>query len=70
MDRAVAAHQDALDLATRIPSPWDRAQSLAGFARCALARDRRHEGTARLRQALDILRRISAGEATEIAALT
>lgn len=68
VDRAIAAHQDALDLATRIPSPWDQAQSLAGFARCALARDRRHEGTAQLRQALDILRRISAGEATEIAA--
>jgi DNA-binding SARP family transcriptional activator/tetratricopeptide (TPR) repeat protein len=51
VDRAVTAHQDALDLATQIPSPWDQAQSLAGFARCALARDQRHEGTTRLRQA-------------------
>jgi tetratricopeptide (TPR) repeat protein len=67
-DRAIAAHREALELAELLPSPVDKAQALAGFGRCALARGRRGEGTARLREALDILRQISSGEAAEVAA--
>jgi tetratricopeptide (TPR) repeat protein len=72
--QAMSAHQQALDLAELVHSPLDKAQALAGFGRCALARGRRSEGTAQLRDALDILQRIDAGEAaevaTELAALT
>jgi DNA-binding SARP family transcriptional activator/tetratricopeptide (TPR) repeat protein len=68
MDGAMAAHRAALELAALVPSPWDRAQSLAGFGRCATASGRPAEGAAHLRTALDILRRISAGEAAEVAA--
>jgi hypothetical protein len=68
VDRAVAAHQEAFTLAELVPSPWDRAQSLAGFGRCAIARGRPREGTAQLRTALEIFRRINAVEAAEVAA--
>jgi DNA-binding SARP family transcriptional activator/tetratricopeptide (TPR) repeat protein len=67
-DQADAAHQEALELADLIPSPWDRAQSLAGFGRCALARGQHRRGAVQLRQALDILGRIHAAEAVDVAA--
>ena len=68
VDRAIEAHREALALAELVPSPWDKAQSLAGFGRCAIARGRREEGTAQLRTALEIFRRIDAAEADEVAA--
>jgi DNA-binding SARP family transcriptional activator/tetratricopeptide (TPR) repeat protein len=68
IERAVTAHEEAFEVAELVPSPWDQAQSLAGFGRCALARGRRREGAAELRKALAILRRIDAAEATEVAA--
>jgi tetratricopeptide (TPR) repeat protein len=68
VDGAIAAHQDALEVAELVPSPWDRAQSFAGFGRCAVVRGRRREGAAQLRTALDIFRRINAAEAAEVAA--
>jgi hypothetical protein len=67
LDQAIAAHQQALNLAEQLSSPLDKAQALAGFGRCALARGQRSEGTTLLRQALDILQQINAGEATEVA---
>jgi DNA-binding SARP family transcriptional activator/tetratricopeptide (TPR) repeat protein len=68
VDRAIAAHQEALEVAELVPSPWDKAQSLAGFGRCAMVRGRHGEGAAQLRTALDIFRRINAAEAAEVAA--
>ena len=68
VDRAMAAHRQALDVAEQVPSPWDRAQSIAGFGRCAVARGRFAEGAAQLREALFIFERISAAEAAEVAA--
>jgi tetratricopeptide (TPR) repeat protein len=67
LDRAQAAHREAFDLAGQVPSPFDRALSLAGFGRCAVARGHHREGAAQLRTALRILRRIDAAEATEVA---
>jgi len=68
VEGALAAHRAALALAEQVASPFDRAVSLAGFGRCAVARGRPSEGAAQLRAALRILRRIDAAEATEVAA--
>ena len=68
LDRALTAHREALVLADGVPSPFDRALSVAGFGRCALARGHHREGAAQLRTALTILERIDAAEAAEIAA--
>ncbi|MFI5908388.1 tetratricopeptide repeat protein [Dactylosporangium sp. NPDC051541] len=68
VERAATAHRQALELARGVPSPWDQAQSLAGIGRCAVARGRRRAAKAQLREALDILQRISAAEAAEVAA--
>ena len=68
LDRALTAHREALVLADGVPSPFDRALSLAGSGRCALARGHHREGAAQLRTALTILERIDAAEAAEIAA--
>jgi tetratricopeptide (TPR) repeat protein len=68
VERALAAHREALDLAEQVSSPFDRALSLAGFGRCAVARGRPREGMVQLRRALGILRGIDAAEATEVAA--
>jgi DNA-binding SARP family transcriptional activator/tetratricopeptide (TPR) repeat protein len=68
VERALTAHRAALVLAEKVSSPFDRALSLAGFGRCAVARGRHREGRAQLRAALTILRRIDAAEATEVAA--
>jgi DNA-binding SARP family transcriptional activator/tetratricopeptide (TPR) repeat protein len=66
--RALSAHREALVLAERVSSPFDRALSLAGFGRCAVARGHPREGRAQLRAALEILDRIDAAEAAEVAA--
>jgi len=68
VERALTAHRAALALAGQVSSPFDRALSLAGLGRCAVARGRPREGAAQLRTALEILRRIDAAEATEVAA--
>jgi DNA-binding SARP family transcriptional activator/tetratricopeptide (TPR) repeat protein len=68
LNQAMTAHQQALELAEMVHSPLDKAQALAGFGRCALARGQHREGTAQLREALDILHQINAGEAAEVAA--
>jgi hypothetical protein len=68
LDQAMTAHQQALHLAEVVHSPLDEAQALAGLGRCALARGQRNQGTTQLREALDILQQISAGEAAEVAA--
>jgi DNA-binding SARP family transcriptional activator/tetratricopeptide (TPR) repeat protein len=68
LDQAVTVHEEALQLAELIPSPWEKAQALAGFGRCSIARGEHREGTAQLRQALDIFQQINAAEATEVAA--
>lgn len=68
IERALVVHREALLLADQVSSPFDRALSLAGFGRCAVARGHAREGKAQLRAALTILRRINAAEAAEVAA--
>jgi tetratricopeptide (TPR) repeat protein len=65
--QADVCHQQALELARAIGA-WDEAHALAGLGRCALAADRTAEAQDRLRQALEILQRIGAAEAADIAA--
>jgi hypothetical protein len=64
----VACHQQALDVARQIDSPWDEAHALAGLGRCALAAGHTKPAEARLRQAWEIFRRLGAAEATDVAA--
>jgi DNA-binding SARP family transcriptional activator/tetratricopeptide (TPR) repeat protein len=66
VDQAVKAHQEARRLADLVPSAWDRAQSLAGLGRCALALGSPEEGTDQLRTALGLFREIHAAEAAEV----
>jgi tetratricopeptide (TPR) repeat protein len=66
--RAVRWHQQALALAREITSPQDEAHALAGLGRCALADGRQADAIEPLRQARDILQRIGAAEAADIAA--
>jgi hypothetical protein len=66
--QADVCHQQALELARAIGASWDEAHALAGLGRCALAADRTAEPQDRLRQALEILQRIGAAEAADIAA--
>ena len=68
VEGARTAHGEALALAGQVSSPFDLALSLAGFGRCAVARGRHREGAAQLGTALEILRRIDAAEAAEVAA--
>jgi hypothetical protein len=55
-------------LAREITSPQDEAHALAGLGRCALADGRQADAIEPLRQARDILQRIGAAEAADIAA--
>jgi DNA-binding SARP family transcriptional activator/tetratricopeptide (TPR) repeat protein len=68
LDRAVTCHQQALDLALAIDSPWDEACALAGLGRCALAAGRIADAGAYLEQAQRIFQRTGAAEAIGIKA--
>jgi len=65
--RAEACHQQALDLARAIASPWDEAHALAGLGRCAIAAGRTAGAEESLQQGHEIFRRIGAAEAIDIA---
>ncbi len=64
---ACSRHQQALDLARRIGIVLEQAHALAGLGRCARAVGA-GEAEDRLRQALAILQRIGAAEATAVSA--
>jgi hypothetical protein len=52
--RAERCHQQGLELARAISSPWTEAHALAGLGRCALAAGRATQAEILLRQALEI----------------
>jgi tetratricopeptide (TPR) repeat protein/transcriptional regulator with XRE-family HTH domain len=64
--QAGAYHQQALDLAREIEGAWDEAHALAGLARCDLAAGRTDEAVTGLREALEIFRRVGAGETADV----
>jgi tetratricopeptide (TPR) repeat protein len=66
--RAEGCHEQALELARAIASPWDEAHALAGLARCALAADQATQAEVLLRQALEIFQRIGAAEVPDLLA--
>ena len=68
LGQAEAYHQQALDLARLIASPWDEAQGLAGLGRCALAVGRTADAVVSLRQAREILEQIGSFDAIVVAA--
>jgi tetratricopeptide (TPR) repeat protein/transcriptional regulator with XRE-family HTH domain len=61
-------HQRSLELSREIDSSWKEAHALAGLGRCALADDDAVQAEVLLRQALEIFRRIGAGEVPELLA--
>ena len=65
---AIPRHQQALDLARGIGTPWDEAHALAGLGRCALTAGDTPVARDYLRQARQIFQRTGATEATGIAA--
>ena len=67
LGQARACHEQALDLARRIGIALEQAHALAGLGRCARAVGA-GEAEDRLRQALAILQRIGAAEATAVSA--
>jgi lipopolysaccharide biosynthesis regulator YciM len=68
LDRAVACHQQALEVARQIDSPWDEAHALAGLGRCTLVAGHTADARAGLLGAWEIFRRLGAAEATDVAA--
>ena len=64
----VGCHQQALEQARAIASPWTEAHALAGLGRCALAAGHTDEAADMLRQALEIFQRIDAAEAAGVSA--
>jgi tetratricopeptide (TPR) repeat protein len=68
LDRAEACHKQALELALGIASSWDRAYSLAGLGRCALAAGDTADAKIRLRQAQEIFQQIGAADAIGVSA--
>jgi tetratricopeptide (TPR) repeat protein/transcriptional regulator with XRE-family HTH domain len=61
-------HQRALELSREIDSAWREAHALAGLGRCALAGGDAEQAGVLLRQALEIFRRIGAGETADLQA--
>src|ERR1700678_1567044 len=61
-------HQQALDLARAITTPWREAHALAGLGRCALAAGDAGQAGVLLRQAAEIFQRIGAAEAPDLLA--
>jgi tetratricopeptide (TPR) repeat protein len=66
--RARECHQQALDLARKIDSPWDEAHALVGLGRCTRAPGHIAQARTYLQQARQIFERIGAAEAGEVAA--
>jgi tetratricopeptide (TPR) repeat protein len=66
--QAEGCHQQALDLARAIASPWDEAHALAGLGRCALAADQATRAGVLLQQALEIFQQTGAAEALDLLA--
>ncbi len=65
--QAAQRHQEALDLALQICTPWDQAHALAGLGRCAVATGNTADAHRNLRQAHQIFQDIGATEAAGIA---
>jgi tetratricopeptide (TPR) repeat protein/transcriptional regulator with XRE-family HTH domain len=68
LGQARSFHQQALDRARLLGIPLEEAHALAGLGRCARAARRTTEADAGLRQALAILRKIGAAEASGVSA--
>jgi hypothetical protein len=66
--RLKGCHQQALEQARAIASPWTEAQALAGLGRCALAAGHTERAAQMLRNALEIFQRIGAVEAAAVSA--
>jgi tetratricopeptide (TPR) repeat protein len=66
--QAKECHQQALEQARAIASPWMEAHALAGLGHCALAAGHATQAETLLRQALEIFRRIGAVEAAGVSA--
>jgi tetratricopeptide (TPR) repeat protein len=66
--QAKECHQQALEQARTIASPWTEAHALAGLGRCALAAGHATQAEIFLRQALEIFQRIGAAEAAGVSA--
>jgi tetratricopeptide (TPR) repeat protein/transcriptional regulator with XRE-family HTH domain len=63
---ARSCHQESLDLARAIDSPWDQANALAGLGRAALAEDDTVQARDLLEGALGIFERIGGAEIQEL----
>jgi tetratricopeptide (TPR) repeat protein len=61
-------HQQALELARVIGSPWHEAHALAGLGRCAVATGQPAQAEALLRHAHEIFQRTGAADATAVLA--
>src|SRR5262249_7076428 len=66
--RAEGWHQQALELARAIASPWDQAHALAGLGRCAIAAGHTTQAQDLLRQSQEIFQRTDAAEARTVLA--
>jgi hypothetical protein len=63
--RALELYQQALAMNRELGKPDDEAIALEGSGECLLAQGRTAEGTARLRQALDLYQRLGMRADTE-----
>jgi tetratricopeptide (TPR) repeat protein len=63
--RALELYQQALAMNRELDKPDDEAIALEGTGECLLAQDRTAEGTAHLRQALDLYQRLGMRADTE-----
>ena len=66
--QAKGCHQQALEQARALASPWTEAHALAGLGRCALAAGHATQAETLLRQALEIFQRIGAAETAGVSA--
>ena len=67
-DRAIAVYQNAMRLAREVQQSDDEAMALHGLGENYLRTGRVHDGTACLRQALEIYRRLGMPEAAQVTA--
>src|SRR5689334_3518947 len=67
-DRAIAVYHDALRLAREVRQPDDEAIALQGLGEARLRQGKTEDGAARLRQALEIYRRLGMPAADQVTA--
>jgi hypothetical protein len=67
-DGAIAVYHDALRLAREVRQPDDEAIALQGLGEAHLRQDKPEDGTARLREALEIYRRLGMPAADQVIA--